>query len=68
MSTSSPPVNRRHFLVTAALGAIATLPWSRSRAAESAPSNRIRVGAIGVSGVQSHEDEQIADVGAATIK
>lgn len=48
MSTSSPPVNRRHFLVTSALGAIATLPWSRSRAAESAPSNRIRVGAIGV--------------------
>ena len=27
-----------------------------------------RVGAIGVSGVQSQEDEQIADVGAATIK
>ncbi len=27
-----------------------------------------RVGAIGVSGVQSHEDEQIADAGAATIK
>jgi len=40
---------RRDFLATAAVGATSlTLPWRRSRAAETAPSIRIRVGAIGV--------------------
>ena len=41
--------SRRDFLATTAVGATAlTLPSRRSRAAETAPSNRIRVGAIGV--------------------
>jgi predicted dehydrogenase len=40
---------RRRFLTAAALGAVAVaLPGRRSPAAETAPSNRIRVGAIGV--------------------
>ena len=40
---------RRTFLKTSAAGAVsAALPWRRSLAAETAPSNRIRVGAIGV--------------------
>jgi predicted dehydrogenase len=41
--------DRRTFLTTAALGAVAVaLPGGRSPAAETAPSHRIRVGAIGV--------------------
>jgi predicted dehydrogenase len=41
--------DRRDFLVAAAVGAAAVaLPRQRSRAADTAPSNRIRVGAIGV--------------------
>lgn len=44
-------VCRRSFLATTTLAAArAALPWSRSRAAETAPSNRIRIGAIGVGG------------------
>jgi hypothetical protein len=43
-------INRRNFLtVSAAAGVTAlTLPQARSLVAETAPSNRIRVGAIGV--------------------
>ena len=47
MSNRVRSLHRRDFLTTAALGAVA-VPWSRARAAETAPSNRIRVGAIGV--------------------
>jgi predicted dehydrogenase len=44
-------VCRRSFLAASTLAATrALLPWSRSRAAETAPSNRIRIGAIGVGG------------------
>ena len=40
---------RRSFLSTAAgAAAAAVVPWSRTRAAETAASNRVRVGAIGV--------------------
>ena len=43
------PHERRSFLTAAALGAVAVaLPGRRSPAAETSPSNRIRVGAIGV--------------------
>jgi predicted dehydrogenase len=43
------PRGRRDFLLTTATGAASfALPWSRSVAAETAASNRIRVGAIGV--------------------
>jgi len=49
MNRQRHPLERRAFLATAA-GSVASfaLPWSRTRAAEMAPSNRIRVGAIGV--------------------
>jgi predicted dehydrogenase len=49
MASRFAPLGRRDFLAAAACGAAAAaLPASRSRGAETAPSNRIRVGAIGV--------------------
>jgi predicted dehydrogenase len=43
------PLGRRAFLATAAaVAASGARPWSQTRAAETAASNRIRVGAIGV--------------------
>ncbi|MFM9195457.1 MAG: Gfo/Idh/MocA family protein [Planctomycetia bacterium] len=49
MTAHMPSRGRRDFLTTAAVGATSlSLPWRWSLAAETAPSNRIRVGAIGV--------------------
>jgi len=49
MSRALQQLDRRGFLAATAGGAVSSvLPWSRSRAGETAASNRIRVGAIGV--------------------
>jgi predicted dehydrogenase len=49
MAFRARPQDRRDFLVAAAVGAAAvSLPRQRSRATDTTPSNRIRVGAIGV--------------------
>ncbi len=51
MTAALRSLDRRDFLATAASGAaVAAFSATRSHAAETAPSNRIRVGAIGVGG------------------
>lgn len=50
MTTPVAAFKRRDFLAMSASGALAVLPSPRSRAAETAPSDRVRVGAIGVGG------------------
>ena len=50
MSMPAAAFDRRDFLAMSAIGATAALSSPRSRAAEAAPSDRVRVGAIGVGG------------------